>query len=68
MRPSQPIGKRLREYDVNISFDNKDAVQIILGTVKVIPFLEALEALWKREITSHQDSGRIQTPTAYHQV
>ena len=57
MRPSQPIGKRLREYDVNISFDNKDAVQIILGTVKVIPFLEALEALWKREITSHQDSG-----------
>ena len=68
MRPSQPIGKRLREYDVNISFDNKDAVQFIQSIAKSTPFLEALEALWKREITSHQDSGRIQTPTAYHQV
>ena len=29
MRPSQSIGKHLREYGVEISFDNKDAVKII---------------------------------------
>ena len=50
MRPSQPIGKHLRECDVKISFDNKDAVQIIQSTAKSIPFLEALEALWQRDI------------------
>ena len=45
-----PIGKYLRECNVNISFDNKDAVKIIQSTAKSIPFLEALEALWQRDI------------------
>ena len=45
MPPSQPIAKHLRECDVKISFDNKDAVKIIRSTAKSIPFLEALEAL-----------------------
>ena len=44
MRPSQPIGKHLREY-VKILFDNKNAVEIIQSTAKSISFLEALEAL-----------------------
>ena len=41
MRPSQPIGKHLRECNVNISFDNKDAVKIMQSTAKRIPFLES---------------------------
>ena len=40
----------LENVDVKISFDNKDAVQIIQSTAKSIPFFEALEALWQRDI------------------
>ena len=49
-RPSQPISKHLRECVVKFSCDNKYADQIIQATVKIILFLEALEALWQREI------------------
>ena len=60
MSPSKPIGKHLRECDVKISFDNKDAVKIIQSTVKSISFLEVLEVLWQRDIES-----RIKTREEY---
>ena len=40
----------LRECGVEISFENKYAVQIIQATAKGVPFLEALEALWQMDI------------------
>ena len=48
--PSQPIGKHLREWGVKISFDNKDVAQIIQATINIFLYLEALIALWQRDI------------------
>ena len=52
-QPSRPFGKHIRLCGVSLAFDNKEHVSIIQSTHRSIPFLEALEALWQREIQSH---------------
>ena len=49
-QPSRPFGKHIRLCGVSLAFDNKEHVSIIQSTHRSIPFLEALEALWQKEI------------------
>ena len=49
-KPSQPFGKHIRLCEASPNFDNKDDVSVIHVTTRSISYLEALEALWVREI------------------
>ena len=49
-QPSQPFGKHIRQCRVSPVFDDKKDVSVLHVTTRSIPFLEALEAFWIREI------------------
>ena len=49
-QPSQPFGKHIRLCGVSPVFDDKKDVSVLHITTRSIPFLEALEAFWIREI------------------
>ena len=50
IQPSKPIGKHIRLCGVQLNFADKEAVSILQATNRSIPFLEALEALWQRDL------------------
>ena len=49
-KPSQPYGRHIRLCGASPNFENKDDVSVIHVTTRSISYLEALEALWVREI------------------
>ena len=48
MRPSQPVGKHLRECHVKEQTTLED-VEILASTMRSTQFLFTLEALWQKE-------------------
>ena len=50
IQPSKPIGKHIRLCGVQLNFADKEAVSILQATNRSIPFLEALEVLWQRDL------------------
>ena len=49
-KPSQPYRRHIRLCGASPNFANKDDVYVIHVTTRSISYLEALEALWVREI------------------